>query len=161
MVPEYSPEGSSRRCLEESIMDHFQDFLFKLEDEQISCNTTTDAVDTFHNSVASSNADNPYDDGAIVDETDEQFSQPSLSPAGVMGWLTGQQHKPLNGESMAISVMFNHDCADQYPGHVICYPTVAACGKLLTLPVNHMKNATEFNDIFIAAYCGGKSFDQH
>ena len=85
MVPEYSPEGSSRRCLEESIMDHFQDFLFKLEDEQISCNTTTD---TFHNSVAFSNADNPNDDGAVV-ETDGRFSQPSLSPAGVMGWLFG------------------------------------------------------------------------
>ena len=141
--------------------DFVQDFLFKLEDEQVSCNTTANAVDTFHNSVASSNADNPNDDGAIVDETDEQFSLPSLSPAGVMGWLTGQQHKALNGESMAISVMFNHDCTDQYPGHVICYTTVAACGKLLTPPVNHMKKAAEFNEIFIVAYCGGQFSDQY
>ena len=164
MVPEYSPEGSSKRSLEEIIMDHLQDFLFKLEDEQDFFKVATDDVVTVHDSVAPDNTEIPNDDDdAIVDETlsAEQFSQSNLSPAGVMGWLTGQQHKPLNGESIAISVMFNHDCANQFPGHSICYPTAGACGKSLTLPVNHMKTSAEFNDIFISAYCGGQSFDRH
>ena len=162
MVPEYSPEGSSKRCTEEIIMDHLQDFLFKLEDEQVSFKDSADDTDTFHDSFAPQVTPNT-DNDAIVDETAEnvQLSKPSLSPAGVMGWLTGQQHKPLDGEPIAISVMFNHDCTDQYPSHIICYPTVGACGKLLTLPVNHMKTSAEFNDIFLAAYCGGQSFDRH
>ena len=58
------------------------------------------------------------------------------------------EHKPLNGESILISVMFNHDYANQFPSHSICYPTIGACGKLLALPVNHMKTSAEFNDIF-------------
>ena len=36
LKPEYSPEGTSRRCKEEEVMDHFQDFLLTLEDEKIS-----------------------------------------------------------------------------------------------------------------------------
>jgi hypothetical protein len=35
MTPGHSPEGSSRRPLEEAIMDHFQDFLFNLEDTKV------------------------------------------------------------------------------------------------------------------------------
>ena len=137
MVPEYSPEGSSKRSLEEIIITHIQDFLFKLKDEQDFSKVAADVV-TVHDSIAPHNTETPNDDDdAIVHETlsAEQFSQSNLSPAGVIGCLTGQQHKTLNGESIAISVMFNHDCANQFPSHSICYPTIGACGKLLTLSV--------------------------
>jgi hypothetical protein len=76
------------------------------------------------------------DDSDAPHETAEQFS--------------GHQHKPLNGEAIATSIMFNHDCAIQYPNHTDCYPAVCACDKLTTLPVNHMKTLAEFiNDIFL------------
>ena len=90
-------------------MDHLQDFLFKIDDKQDFFKVAADDVVTVHDSVALHNTEIPNDDDdAIFDETlsAEQFSQSNLSLAGVMGWLTGQQHKPLNGESKAISVMF-------------------------------------------------------
>lgn len=34
--PQYSPEGSSKRLVEEKVVDHFQDFLLSLEDENIT-----------------------------------------------------------------------------------------------------------------------------
>lgn len=33
---EYSPKGSSRRNVEETMMDCFQDFVYSLEDEKIT-----------------------------------------------------------------------------------------------------------------------------
>ena len=36
LQPQYSPEGSSRRLIEEKIVDHFQDFLLSLEDDNIT-----------------------------------------------------------------------------------------------------------------------------
>lgn len=143
LSPEYSPEGSSKRCTEEVIMDLFQDFLFKLEDEQ-NISGYVEAI-ACHDVVASQ-------------EAVEQFNQPDLTPAGVMGWLTGQQHKPLNGEAFTISVLFNHECTIEYPNHTICFPVVGACAKAITLPVVHMKTSAEFNEIFLLAYCKGQSF---
>ena len=35
MNPQYSPEGSSRRQIEENIMDHFQDCLILFEDDNV------------------------------------------------------------------------------------------------------------------------------
>ena len=34
--PQYSPEGSSRRLVEEKVVDHLQDFLLSLEDDNIT-----------------------------------------------------------------------------------------------------------------------------
>ena len=34
--PQYSPEGSSRRLVEERVDDHFQDFLLSFEDDNIT-----------------------------------------------------------------------------------------------------------------------------
>ncbi|KAJ7384537.1 hypothetical protein OS493_021168 [Desmophyllum pertusum] len=36
MAPEFSPQGSSHRCTEEQVMDHFQDFLLSLEDDKVT-----------------------------------------------------------------------------------------------------------------------------
>ncbi|XP_028417210.1 uncharacterized protein LOC114541494 [Dendronephthya gigantea] len=88
MIPQYSPEGSSKRITEETIMDNFQDFLFKLEDEDITV--------SFEESVSF--------DADVNNESVATFTKPDFTPSGVMGWLTGQRHKPLNGESITISV---------------------------------------------------------
>ena len=88
----------------------------------------------------------------------EVFQAADLTPAGVMEWLTGQKHKPLNGETIAIQVKFDHNCLVRNPKHTRCFPQVGACGKVLTLPVTHMKTAEEFNATFLLALSKGQSF---
>eukprot|EP00794_Sanderia_malayensis_P012564 gene12564-13850_t len=56
----------------------------------------------------------------------DRYQSPEVSLAWIMGWLIGQQHKPID------------------PG---------ACGRELTLPVKHMQTAETFLDVFIMAYC--------
>ena len=81
------------------------------------------------------------------------------TPASVMGWLTGQKHKPLNGETLPIAVRFNHDCMENNPSHTICFPIVGACAKEITLPVAHMRTQKEFSDVFLLmAFCKGQAF---
>ena len=75
-----------------------------------------------------------------------------------MPWLTGQKHKPLNGELIAIQVKFDHNCLMRNPKHTRCFPQVGAYGKVLTLPVTHMKIAEEFNATFLLALSKGQSF---
>lgn len=113
MIPQYSPERSSKRNIEEIIMDNFQDFLFKLEDKKIT--VSFEELVSFY---ADTN-----------NESVETFTKPDFTPSGRLGWLTGQRHKPLNGESITISVIFNHDCAIHYPDHRVCYPVIGSCGK--------------------------------
>ena len=128
------------------VPQYFQDFLFKLEDAE--------HVSNYVEAIAC------YEDGAVdtPQETVDQFNQPELTPAGVMGWLTGQKHKPLNEEAFTITVSFNHECRIEYPNHTVCFPVVGACAKSITLPVVHMTTSDQFNDIFLLAYCKGQSF---
>lgn len=70
--PQQSPEGSSRRFIEEKIVDHFQDFLLSLADYNITGYSAQ-----------------PQDMG-------ESFSakishSPDLTGLGVMGWLSTAQ----------------------------------------------------------------------
>ena len=139
MYPEYSEDGTTLKQIEESIMDLFQDFLFSLEDDKI----------------VSSNDD---DDKAGPSGDNEVFQAADLTPAGVMGWLTGQKHKPLNSELIAIQVKFDHNCLVRNPKHTRCFPQVGACGKVLTLPVTHMKIAEKFNATFLLVLSKGQSF---
>ena len=83
---------------------------------------------------------------------------PDLTPAGVLGWLTGQKHVPLNGEKLDITVNFDHDCLTRNESHNICFPIVGVCGRVVTLPVAHMKKSDEFKHVFILAFCNGQSF---
>ena len=62
-----------------------------------------------------------------------------LTPAGILGWLTGQHHISFNGDTMKISIQFGHDCLARNTHHTICFPTVGACGRVVTLPVAHMR----------------------
>ncbi|XP_068749108.1 uncharacterized protein [Montipora capricornis] len=136
--PLYSPKGSSRRTTEESMIDFFQDFLFNLEDEP-RVNAAGYAE-------------------VIVVQTHVRFQCVACSPAGVLGWLTGQKHKPINGEEIRIDVKFNHDCITDNPNHRICFPVVGACAKEITFPVAYMKTADEFNEVFMIALSKGQSF---
>ena len=43
-------------------------------------------------------------------ENPESFVNPSLSIPGVMGWLTGVQHKAINREKLRITASFDHEC---------------------------------------------------
>ena len=81
-----------------------------------------------------------------------------LKPSGVLGWLTGQKHRPVNGDDLAITVMFNHDCFQKNPNHSVCFPVVSACAKAVTLPVNHMKESEDFTRTFLLAFCKGQAF---
>ena len=145
--PEYSPKGSTRQLVEESLMDYFQDFVYNLEDDKNICG--------FSEALAW-NEDQGV--GSVNLEPAEQFSTADLTPAGVMGWLTGQKHKPLNGETLAIAVRFNHDRMENNPSHTICFPIVGACAKEITLPVAHMRSQKEFSDVFLMAFCKGQAF---
>jgi hypothetical protein len=150
--PIYTLAGSSRRKVEESIMDFFQDFLFKLEDEKnILGYTEAVAWNESRESAAEvSNADQPT----------EQFQSQDLTPAGILGWLTGQKHIPLGEKPLKVSVNFNHDCRVNNPNHRICFPVVGACAREITLPVTHMNTTEDFNEVFLLAFCKGQSFGQ-
>ena len=151
--PAYSPKGSTRREIEESMMDFFQDFLFHMEDEP-SGNVTG-----YAEAIASNDTDNlTTHTDAEVAQTNEQFQSADCSPAGVMGWLTGQKHKPINGEQIRITVKFNYDCTTDNPNHRICFPIVGACAKEITFPVAHMKTADEFSEVLMIALSKGQSF---
>ena len=57
--------------------------------------------------------------------------KPEMSAAGVFQWLTGQRHKHVNGEKLAVTVEFDHDCLERNPQHSICFPNAGACGRVL------------------------------
>lgn len=149
MVPEFSPEGSSRRLQEEEIMDNFQDFLISLEDEVITGYTEAVACKT--------DADDP-DQCTSNDQGIETFSIQDLTPAGVLGWLTGQKHREIGKTDLAITVKFDHDCLKRNPEHRLCFPYVGACGQTITFPVCHMAGFDKFKEIFLLAFCKGQTF---
>ena len=133
LTPEYSPKGSTRQLVEESLMDYFPDFVYNVEDDKNICG--------FSEALAW-NEDQGV--GSVNLEPAEQFSTADLTPAGVMGWLTG--------ETLPIAVRFNHDCMENNPSHTICFPIVGACAKEITLPVAHMCTQKEFSDVFLMAF---------
>ena len=149
MNPQYSPEGSSRRQIEENIMDHFQDCLILFEDDNVKG----------HSAAVAWN----YKDESLENECEEKsevFETPELSVAGVMGWLTGQRHKPIDNRDFTVTVNFNHDCLIKNPSHKLCFPVVGACGKEITFPVAHMSSFSDFKELFILAFCKGQSFSK-
>ena len=93
--PEHAEEGSSRRKIEVSTMDLLQDFLFRLEDDpNVNCSGYAEAM-------------------ASCEDTDkeaagskEELLLPDLTPAGGLGWLTGQKHRPISEEQISINVKF-------------------------------------------------------
>ena len=83
--PEHAEEGSSRRNVEESTMDLLQDFLFRLEDDpNVNCSGYAEAMASCD------------DTGKEAAGSKEELLLPDLTPASVLGWLTGQKHKPIS-----------------------------------------------------------------
>lgn len=146
LSPCYSAEGTSQRKLEEEVMDNFQDFLATVEDKNIT--GYTEALAGKDNNNVTDESDNEAVKYQVVD----------VSPSGVLGWLTGQKHRSVNGEQLSINVHFDHDCKERNPQHTICFPQVVACSRDLTFPVAHMTDSKEFEHVFLLALCKGGAF---
>lgn len=155
MKPNFSLEGSSRKEIEESVMDSFQDFLISLEDHEKV---------TGYAEAVSWNYDENGAGGSEISSPDstptEEFQKADITVAGVLSWLTGQSHRPMNGDPLTVYVNFDHECLNRNPKHKICFPCVAACGRELTLPVCHMSDTEEFRKTFILAYSKGQAFSR-
>ena len=147
LSPCYSDEGTSRRKVEEEVMDNFQDFLATVEDNNIT--GYTEALAWKENN----NVTDESDDNEVV-----KYQVVDVSPSGVLGWLTGQRHRPVNGEKLSINVHFDHDCEERNTQHTICFPQVGACSRDLTFPVAHMTDSKEFEHVFLLALCKGGAF---
>ena len=148
--PRYSPEATSKRSVEESLMDHMQDLLISFEDKKITGMSAPvawrDDDDEIVETCATGNA-----------ETEEVLETADISVAGIMGWLTGQKHKEAYGGKPTITVHFDHGCLERNPKHTVCYPLVGACGRDLTLPVAHMRTKEQFEEIFVTGFCMGQA----
>ena len=121
--------------MEEKVVDHFQDFLLSLEDENITGYSAPIAWNYAEDSQLQDRAEFPGESSEI-----EKFHSPELTASGVMGWLTGQRHREMNGKKVQITVNFDHDCKIRAPNHTICFPYVGACGMEITLSIAHMSN---------------------
>ena len=89
MAPEFSPQGSSRRHNEEHNMDYFQDFLLSFEDDQITGYTEAIAW------KLEEELDVPDQSPTGEHHESETFSTQDLTPAGILGWLTGRKHREI------------------------------------------------------------------
>ena len=146
--PQYSPEGSSRKLVEEKVVDHLQDSLLSLEDDNI----------TGYSAPMAWNYEESHLQDKVEFAAEEQFHSPDLTASGVMGWLTGQRHREMNGQKVKITVKFDHECKIRNPNHTICFPYVGACGMEITLPTEHMSTYEDFRHVFTLAYCKGQAF---
>lgn len=149
LSPCYSAEGTSRRKLEEEVIDNFQDFLATVEDKNIAGYTEALAWKEINNVTDESDDNEP-----------EKYQVVDVSPSRVLGWLTGQKHRPENGEQLSIKAHFDHDCKERNPKHTICFPQVGACSREITFPVAHMTDSKEFEHVFLLALCKGGAFSK-
>ena len=149
LKPQFAELGSTRRTVEELVMDNFQDMLHAVEDSLV----------TGHSSAIAWNYDDAKSD---AEHADEKFQAIEISIPNILGWLTGQRHRSKGSwEDLSIQVNFDHECKERAPSHTICFPTVASCSRELTLPIIHMKEEGKFQEIFTLAFCKGNSFARH
>ena len=89
MQPELSPAGSSRREVEEKLMDDFQDLLMSIDEgNTIGCT-----------SALAWKFDDDQSDGIPDADTlpcNERFEEADISCAGVLGWIIGQKHRTMD-----------------------------------------------------------------
>lgn len=154
--PMYSEDGSSRKKVEESIIDFFQDTLLSFDDGRVSGYKSAVAWNYDHE-LGNLSANQTIPEIESLPSTDN-FESPDLSVAGIMQWITGQRHKPVGGEKFGITVLFDHECMQRNPQHTVCFPRVGACAKEITFPTCHMQTEKEFIDLFLLAYCKGQAF---
>lgn len=133
-------------CTQNMLMDLLQDFLFHLDDPNVNCSGYAEAMASCE------------DKGKEAAGSKEELLLPDLTLAGVLGWLTGQKHKPISGEKISITVKFDHDCLIRNPKHQICFPVVRVCAKEVTFPIAHMKIQEALNEVLMLALSKGQSF---
>jgi hypothetical protein len=151
MQPEYSEPGSSRRTLEEKVVDNFQDFLNSIEDTKVT---------GYSAPVAWNYKDEDEEKQKVPDDMiqEEKFETAEVNVPGMMMWLTGQKHIPLNGKKLSITIFFYHDCKSRDPKHTICFPLIGACGMQITFPIEHMVDSDEFHSHLLVAYSKSQDF---
>ena len=122
MKPRYSVDGSTRKEIEERVMDNFQDFLNSLEDNDEKVSGYSEAVSWNYVKIEESSEPS-------AEQTNEEFQVAEITVPGMLGWLTGQRHRPINGDPLSIYVNFDHDCLVHQPNHTICFPCVGKGGS--------------------------------
>ncbi len=150
ICPNYSEKGTTRRALEEGIVDHFQDYLLHLEDDQDKIQSSESAI-AWNYSETQGEQD-------IQSLAPERFEETKPSPPVVLKWLTGTSSKPLDGSDNSIKLNFDHDCQKRNPSHRICFPVISACARELTLPVLHCKTLADFSSLFSISVCKAQAF---
>lgn len=155
--PIYSEEGSSRKQIEDNMIDFLQDTLLSIEDGRATGHSS--AVAWNYSDDSKQPPECEADVKISSPPPEERFQTPELSIPSVMQWLTGQRHKPVRTEKFEISVRFDHNCAQRNPQHQICFPRVGACAKEITFPSHHMQTEEEFRKVFILAFCKGQPFN--
>ncbi|KAK2558685.1 hypothetical protein P5673_018888 [Acropora cervicornis] len=109
MKPNFSLDGSSRKEIEESVMDSFQDFLISLEDHEKVTGYAETGSWNYEDGDGGSEISSP-------DRTPtEEFQTADITVAGVISWLTGQSYQPMNGDALTIYVNFDHECLMRNP----------------------------------------------
>ena len=148
--PQFSEKATSKRPVEETVFDHLHDFILASEDTTVT---------GYNEELAYDHEDTEDRDGGELKPegpSQVQFQSADISPSGLLGWLTGQRHRPLNRDKLLISVKFDHECVQRQPNHTICFPIVEACAGKLTLPVVHMQDEEQFKRIMLLAFCKGQ-----
>ena len=84
------------------ILDYLQDTIKSLEDEGIAGETQQPAYLQTNDRDCGFGESESYSD--VIDRV-----KPEMSVVGVFQWLTGQCHKPVNGEKITVTVEFEHD----------------------------------------------------
>ncbi|XP_036416500.1 uncharacterized protein LOC118800395 [Colossoma macropomum] len=110
---QFSVKGSYKEQREVTLMNHLQDLLQELEQNE-----------------------NPpgLQEAALPSMTPRTFLQ-WVTGQGHIPILAREKAR------FRITVAFNHHCDVDYSEHTVCYPTVAACSSTITLPVKHMLTA--------------------
>ncbi|KAF4106742.1 hypothetical protein G5714_012732 [Onychostoma macrolepis] len=128
LVPQMSESGTLKHAKEVKILNHFQDFLMELED------------------------DNDEDDT----QDEEALSVPRvmqwLTGQAHRHLLLSQR------QAFKITVEFDHTCMQRMPSHTLCYPIVSACTQTITFPTAHLSDFNEFKEIMKTAVQHGACF---
>ena len=149
--PQFSEKGTSKRLAEETVFDHLHDFILTTEDTTVT--RYTEELPYDHEDTEDVAGGEHKPEGSQV-----QFQSADISPAGILGWLTGQRHRPINGDKLLIVVKFDHKCLQRQHNHTICFPIVGVCARNITLPVAHMHNEEKFQRVMLLAFCKGQAF---
>ena len=134
-------------------IDYLQDTIRSPEDQEVAGETNQLAY------LQTNDRDYGFGEGESYSDVIDRV-KPEMSAAGVFQWLTGQLHKPVNGEKITVMVEFYHDCLERNPQHSICFPNTGACWKSTTITVAHMNSTENFKKVFFSAYCKGQVFSR-